>query len=371
MIIKNLKSKALFFLRELNGALGDIGVLVPIVISLSKLGLDIKVALFLIGLAYIFNGIIYKLPVSIQPMKGISSIVIASKLNPIIVPISAFIISITLAILNYFKLFNKVKIDISLIRGIQFGVGILLIIAAYKIIDYYSLSLVYELFIFGLILMVGLFTNWIIPSVLVLIFVGLFISFNSIDNFYLSLSIFNIDTFFSIFSGGMLSKSMLNKDLFNILFVSFMLVMVQLPITIANAIIASSKTIEDLYLSKVNESKIAFTCSSYNFFMGLLGGIPVCHGSGGITAHYSAGARSFLAPILIGSILIFISFINNVYLIFLNFPNTILAILLAFVGLKHMAFIFKLNNSIQYVRAFIISFIFVFISLNISLLLNF
>jgi hypothetical protein len=120
-LINSLKNNVLFFFRELNGSLGDIGVLIPIVISLAKLGLDIRISLFLIGLAYIFNGIIYRLPVSVQPMKGISSVIIASKLNPIVVPISAFVISITLGILNYFKLFNKLKIDISLIRGIQVG----------------------------------------------------------------------------------------------------------------------------------------------------------------------------------------------------------------------------------------------------------
>jgi len=374
-LINSLKNNVLFFFRELNGSLGDIGVLIPIVISLAKLGVDIRISLFLIGLAYIFNGIIYRLPVSVQPMKGISSVVIVSKLNPIVVPISAFIISIILGILNYFKLFNKLKIDISLIRGIQVGVGILLIIAAYKIITY-SLNhnlfnLVYELIVFSLILIIGLLTNWLIPSILILIIIALFISSNSINNFYFNLSFANFATFLNLFNENILIKNILSRDLSNILFVSFVLVIVQLPITVGNAIIASSKTIEDLYLNKVSESKIALTCSSYNFFIGLLGGIPVCHGSGGITAHYSAGARSSLAPILIGFILIFISFINNISLVFLNFPNTILSILLVFVGLKHMTFIFKLSNSYQYIKAFITSCVFIFISLNIHLLFKF
>lgn len=354
-----------FILRELNGSLGDIGVLFPIVIGLSKLGININIVLFLVGLAYVLNGIIYKVPVSVQPMKGISSVVLSVKLNPMVVPFSSIIISLILIILNKFRIFSKFRLDDSFIRGIQFGVGILLVIAAFNLLninfsDFSSFNFL-ELLFFVLILVLGLLSNWQIPAILVLLITGVILSFSSFNDFHFGLVSFSKLTLYfnQVYLG-------IVNNFFEILLISLIIVIIQLPITIANAIYASSKTINDLYNLKVSESKLAFTCSTYNLFIGLLGGVPVCHGSGGITAHFVSGGRTFLTPIFIGSICIFISLLNNIDTLVMNFPDLILSILIFFVGFKHMLFIFKLRQKEQYLAALLTSFAFVIISLNVK-----
>ena len=359
-----------FFIKELNGSLGDIGVLFPIAIGLSKLGLNINIVLLLVGVAYILNAIIYRLPVSVQPMKGISSIVLASKLNPIIVPFSALLMSLCLFVLNKFKVFTNFRLSEFFIRGIQFGTGLLLLIAAIKLLNIKLLNnkfttdlimnfRIYEILIFSLILVIGLLTRWIIPSILALLIIGIVMSLkNGVNNNFELINLTELLQYIKLIHLNILD------NIWGILVVSLMIILIQLPITIANAVYASSKTINDLYNTVVPESKIAYTCYTYNFFIGLLGGVPVCHGSGGITAHYVAGGKTMLTPLLIGLICISLSLINGIQQVIIYFPNSILAILLAFVGFKHMLFLFKLKKINQYALALGVSSIFLVISLN-------
>jgi SulP family sulfate permease len=70
---------------------------------------------------------------------------------------------------------------------------------------------------------------------------------------------------------------------------------------------------------------------------GVLGGMPVCHGSGGLTAHYKFGARTGGASIMIGAIFlaaaIFID--GNALPIFSLIPYATLGLLVSVVGFRH------------------------------------
>jgi SulP family sulfate permease len=66
----------------------------------------------------------------------------------------------------------------------------------------------------------------------------------------------------------------------------------------------------------------------------LLGGMPLCHGAGGLAAHYRFGARTAGSNLIIGSIFIALAFLlgmhslNILYLI----PMSVLGVLLVFAG---------------------------------------
>jgi SulP family sulfate permease len=68
-----------------------------------------------------------------------------------------------------------------------------------------------------------------------------------------------------------------------------------------------------------------------------LGGIPVCHGCGGLTAHYRLGARTGGAPLMIGIIFLALGLFGGtaVLSIFSLIPFAILAVLLAYVAWQH------------------------------------
>src|SRR5215510_11591749 len=67
---------------ELAGAMGDLGVFVPIAVALIvKNGLTPTAVLLPAGLLYVAAGLVYRLPVPVQPLKAFGAIAIAQGLG--------------------------------------------------------------------------------------------------------------------------------------------------------------------------------------------------------------------------------------------------------------------------------------------------
>src|SRR5438270_14046077 len=67
---------------EMAGALGDLGVLVPIAVALIvKNGLSPTAVLLPAGLLYAVAALVYRLPVPVQPLKAFGAIAIAKGLG--------------------------------------------------------------------------------------------------------------------------------------------------------------------------------------------------------------------------------------------------------------------------------------------------
>ena len=63
-----------FTFQELSGAMGDIGTLIPIIVSLHQINLiHFTPTLFFAGLFNIITGFQWDIPMCIQPMKSISA----------------------------------------------------------------------------------------------------------------------------------------------------------------------------------------------------------------------------------------------------------------------------------------------------------
>jgi SulP family sulfate permease len=69
----------------------------------------------------------------------------------------------------------------------------------------------------------------------------------------------------------------------------------------------------------------------------VFGGIPVCHGCGGLTAHYRLGARTGGAPLMIGLLFLSLGLFGGTAImnIFSFIPFAVLGVLLAYVGWQH------------------------------------
>ncbi len=73
-----------------------------------------------------------------------------------------------------------------------------------------------------------------------------------------------------------------------------------------------------------------------NLFSPLLGGVPMCHGAGGMAGHVRFGARTGGALVILGSILVVTALFlgPSVELIFRMFPAAILGVILFFAGVE-------------------------------------
>jgi len=118
-----------------------------------------------------------------------------------------------------------------------------------------------------------------------------------------------------------------------------LLALPQIPLSLGNSIYATRQIITDYFPDRrVGVMKIGFTYSMMNIVCAFLGGIPVCHGSGGLAGHYTFGGRTGGSVIIYGSLFLVggLVFSQHFADVFLLFPKPILGVILLFEGLALM-----------------------------------
>jgi SulP family sulfate permease len=141
-----------------------------------------------------------------------------------------------------------------------------------------------------------------------------------------------------------------------------MLILPQIPLTIGNACVGTADACTSLFpdsplLSKTTAGKFALTMGIANVPAGLLGAVPMCHGTGGLAAHYRFGARTGGAPVLIGAILVVLALaLGELGLTVLALiPNSVLGVLLIFAGLELCPLVRSLKTNEEFFVALLIS----------------
>jgi MFS superfamily sulfate permease-like transporter len=110
----------------------------------------------------------------------------------------------------------------------------------------------------------------------------------------------------------------------------------QIPLSLGNSIFATNQIVTDLFPEKkINVTKIGLTYSLMNIIGPLFGGIPVCHGSGGIAGHYTFGGRTGGSTLIYGSFYLILGLIfsNNSPELLQIFPKPLLGVILLFEGI--------------------------------------
>lgn len=72
-------------------------------------------------------------------------------------------------------------------------------------------------------------------------------------------------------------------------------VLSELSLTITNAVLLNALIAGDYFgdrAAHVTPAKLSVTSCLANVLLTPMGGLPMCHGAGGLAAHYSLGARS-------------------------------------------------------------------------------
>ena len=116
----------------------------------------------------------------------------------------------------------------------------------------------------------------------------------------------------------------------------------QIPLSIGNSLLAARQTAQDLFPDRgPGLRKIGLTYSVMNLINPFFGGVPTCHGSGGLVGHYSFGARTGGSVVIYGAFylalgLFFSRGFDNVIQVF---PLPILGIILLFEGAALMLLI--------------------------------
>jgi hypothetical protein len=104
--------------------LGDLGTLLPILVSLSVNNqISLSASLLFGGLYNIITGIYYDIPMAVQPMKSISAIALLSNMTSDQIAGAALFVSSVVFVLGITKMIYLVEkyIPLAVVRGIQLG----------------------------------------------------------------------------------------------------------------------------------------------------------------------------------------------------------------------------------------------------------
>ncbi|HJM33433.1 MAG TPA: putative sulfate/molybdate transporter [Candidatus Marinimicrobia bacterium] len=326
--------------NEWSGAFGDIGTDFPLIVGMIlAAGLDSASVLFTFGVMQIFTGSFYKMPMPIQPLKAMATIVITQKISPNILYGGGLAIGISMLLLNITKLIDWISrvVPKAVIRGIQLGLGIklgLLALQDYVIADgvagYYLAAAAFLLAIF-------LIGNRKYPPAIFIIMLGMFYAF-----------IFKVDAHSFINAVGIHLPQIHTPTWADILTGFLILTIPQIPLSIGNSILATNQIANDWYPKHtVTIRKISYTFSLVNLINPFFSGIPTCHGSGGIVGHHTFGGRTGGSVIIYGCLYIFLGlFLSQGFDTLVHiFPLPILGILLLFESLGLMLLVQDVTDS--------------------------
>ncbi len=337
-----------FDLHELGGALGDVGILVPIIGALIvKNGFNPTSVLLVFGLTYIAAGLYFRLPIPVQPLKAMAAIAIAQGLSPETVSAAGLIMGVLLLLLALTGLITPLAalFPKAVIRGIQVAVGLLLAQAGFKLLfDSHIVPNGPETFVgiggqaipAAALMAVGTAAGMLLllrrPRLPVTLLV------------LLPAALLGAVLSPAVFPNGLrLGPAMPSLDFpgtSQLLTAFVVLVIPQLPLTLGNAVIACADTARGYFrqdADRVTHRSLLISKGLANIFAGGIGGMPVCHGAGGLTAHYQFGARTGGATIMMGAILLTLglAFGRSAGAIFALVPLPVLGVLLCVVGLQH------------------------------------
>ena len=338
---------------ELAGSLGDLGALLPLTIGMIMVnGMSITGTFYSIALFYIIGGAYYRVPIPVQPMKVIAAYAIATGMTSSQISAASGLVCIFLLIIGLTSAIDAISRFISkaVIRGVQLSTGILLMSQGLKLIMGNStLQLAGNIAEPNLTLQaigpipIGLVLG-ILSTVIILFFLkskkypaAIFVILLGL----LTGLIWGTHTDFDLIRPGFYLPALLpfgTPEVADLTVALFVVVLPQLPMTVGNAVIASTDLSKEYFgedAKKVTYKASTLSMGLANGLSFLLGGIPLCHGTGGLAAHYNFGARTGGSNVIIGGIFLLLAFFFGPHIlpIIKLLPLSVLGILLVFAGM--------------------------------------
>jgi len=315
---------------ELAGAFGDLGTFIPFVaayITLNKM--DPLGILVSFGVFKIFVGQYFKTPFPVQPMKAIGGMAIAHPEtithgiiwgSGIFTAIFWLVMGLTGAVSWLYRITAQ-----PIVRGIMLGLGLSFVLE--------GLGMMKGQPIVAIIALAGTFfllSKEKVPTMLILLASGMGVALAL--NPPLWQEITRISVRFRM------PEIYLNRLSWQDLVAGTLILgLPQAPLTLGNAIIGTSVENNELFPDRPAKVKtIAIDHGVMNIFSTTIGGIPICHGAGGMAGHVRFGARTGGALVMLGVIVLILGlfFSDSVATIFKFFPPSILGVILFFTGLE-------------------------------------
>ena len=317
-------------LRELAGAFGDLGTLIPFLvgyITISKM--DPVGVLVAFGLFKIIVGLYFRTPVPIQPMKAIGTVAIThpGAITPgaiwasgLFTGIFWLVMGVTGAVTWIAKITSR-----PVVQGLVLGLGLGFILEGVRMMERDPLLAVIA--IAGTFVLLSYER---VPAMLLLLGFGVTVEMIREPSLLYELGRLSFKLRLPEFA---LSKIGWEDLATGVL----VLGLPQVSLTLGNAIIATVEENNSLFPDRpITVRAVAIDHGIMNLVGTSLGGVPMCHGAGGMAGHVRFGARTGGALVILGSLVLFTGLFlgDSVATLFKLFPRALLGVILLFGGLE-------------------------------------
>ncbi|XP_014504171.1 molybdate transporter 1-like [Vigna radiata var. radiata] len=379
MIVQKVKTNLVLRSKwaELNGAIGDLGTYIPIVLSLTlSRNLNLGTTLIFTGIYNILTGAIYGVPMPVQPMKSIAAEALKDDSFGVPEIMAAGILTGgVLMVLGVTRLMQLVYtlIPISVVRGIQLAQGLSFALTAVKYIrkaqDLPKSKALGDrnwLGLDGLILAIVCLCFIVIvngdkdddgcesggdnlgsqkrveedgrnrrsrvrsvvfslPSGFIVFVLGVVLAFARRPEMVHEIK----------FGPSSMEVVKLSKHAWKKGFVKGTIP--QLPLSILNSVIGVCKLSKDLFPEKdFSATSLSVSVGLMNLVGSWFGAMPCCHGAGGLAGQYKFGGRSGGCVAILGGAKLVLGLVlgSSLAHILRQFPVGILGVLLLFAGIE-------------------------------------
>jgi len=346
--------------RELGGGFGDIGLLAPLAVALITLNhLNATAVLAGAGLFYISTSLVFRLPVPVQPLKAVSAIAIAAGMSPHGIAAAGLEIGAAFVVLSVTGIADWLARIFTppVVRGVQLSIGLLLARAAVDLmLRKHQLA-----FSTGPLEGNGIGAGLLVG--LLVLFVLLLFEIRQVAGG--SLLVLGAGLLLGLVAGihaaprlglGPEAISLSVPSAADFLTAFWVLTLPQVGLSIGNSLMATSSAAQTYFGQagrRVTPGRLALSMGLANLVVSPLSGMPMCHGAGGMTAHYRMGARSGIAIAIYGSVLLLLGLAlggsgpGALGLV----PVAVLGGFLLYVGIQHAALVSDLKSHREFLIA--------------------
>ncbi|KAK4104327.1 hypothetical protein N658DRAFT_505057 [Parathielavia hyrcaniae] len=326
---------------EMSGALGDLGTLLPLMIALALQGsINLSSTLVFSGLFNIVTGVVFGIPLPVQPMKAIAASALATPLPLETTTAAGALVSFAVLLLTLTGAlrFLTRHVPVPVVKGIQLGAALRLVMSGGTLIlalpwlSQTADNRLLALCAFLVLLLTQRSPRF--PYALLLLLLGLatalFLPPPS-DDITTQLS----QPFSKSLFGFQIQIPNLTTPL------SYTTALSQLPLTTLNSILSVPSLASDLLPSSIPPSttSLGYSVASMNLLGCWFGAMPVCHGAGGLAGQVRFGARSGGAVVLFGCVKVLLGVIcsnssDGLMDVLGRFPRGLLGVMVIAAGLE-------------------------------------
>ncbi len=285
------------------------------------------------GLMQLLTAFVYRIPMPVQPLKAVAVIVITEQVAPDLLYGGGLAVGLVMLALSLSGAIGWLArmVPVAVVRGLQMGLGIQLALLATR--DYMPSDGARGAILAAIafIIVIALLGNRRVPAALPVIGLGVVYAMmfkltgaDFRDAFGFSLPEVRPVSWNAVVSGFVL------------------LALPQIPLSLGNSILATRQLVEDLFPERrIGVRKLSLTYAVMNIVNPFFGGVPTCHGSGGLAGHHMFGARTGGSVVIYGSFFLVLGllFANGFAQIVQIFPLPVLGVLLLFEGVALVSLI--------------------------------